>query len=122
MNQRSKDLEVMRQARKVLVRHWIDLGRISLRSTGGTIRVRGTLARLPGYNDELIAPVVDAMFNEISRIRGVNRIMADLDGWDCDGGIWKQTGKGDDSTASKKGPAASSSDGAGGTTNIQEGT
>ena len=126
-NQRSKDLEIMRQARKVFVRHWIDLGRISVRSVSGTIRVRGSLSRLPGYHDELVPQVVESIFKELERIKGGGRVVADLDNWSNDGGLWKSvdklTAKEVETRVRKRQSSAqggASGDGGGGTTSIQD--
>ncbi len=47
------DLEINRDIRKVMVRHWIDLGKISFRSSNGRIWVRGSLQRIAGVREEL---------------------------------------------------------------------
>lgn len=119
-NQRSKDLEIMRQARKVFVRHWIDLGRISLRSASGTIRVRGSLVRLPGYRDDLVPPVVEAIFKELERVKGGGRVIADLDNWNSEGGKWKVSEKTKDRKSSPGSPRQPSSGEGSTTTDIQD--
>ncbi|MCE9612703.1 MAG: hypothetical protein K8T26_00410 [Lentisphaerae bacterium] len=82
------DLDINRAIRRVLVKHWIDLGRISIRTTNGRILFFGYLRRIEGHRDNLSPPALDAMFYEISRIRGVQHVRTHFDNWSNDGGRW----------------------------------
>jgi len=83
------DLDVNRSIRRVMVKHWIDLGRVSVRSTQGRVLIRGTLQRVPGTPSELTTPLVEAMMAEMKRLPGVRRIQAHLDNWIQEGGRWR---------------------------------
>ena len=83
------DLEINREIRKVLVRHWIDLGQLSIRSTSGKASIRGEIHRIEGFNEELTSTIVDRMFAEIRRIPAISRINIDIQNWNNKGGMWR---------------------------------
>ena len=87
------DLEINRKARKVFVKHWIDLGNISLRSINGSLTIRGTLMKIFGQNEELSSPVVESIFNDINRIQGVSRLRTEIDNWTNAAGLWQPVNK-----------------------------
>ncbi|MGD9873686.1 MAG: hypothetical protein AB7T27_05380 [Kiritimatiellia bacterium] len=74
--------EIFRRIRSVLVRHWIDLGFLSIHVSEQTVYIKGSLKRLPGVSEQLSASVVDAIFSEIRHIRGVSRVQAQFDNWE----------------------------------------
>ncbi|MDD4869079.1 MAG: hypothetical protein PHR77_00865 [Kiritimatiellae bacterium] len=86
------DLDINRGIRTVLVKHWIDLGRLSVRSSDGKVWIRGALLRIAGVNEELSAPIVDAMFAEIKRIKNVRQVYPALENWNNDSGSWVPAG------------------------------
>ncbi len=86
------DLEVNRRTRSVFVRHWIDLGHLSLRSVNGKVTVRGKLNRIFGSKEELTAALVENIFNEIKRIPAVKRVTPFMDNWSNETGVWHQVG------------------------------
>jgi hypothetical protein len=86
------DLEFNRKARSVLVRHWIDLGYISIRSVNGRITVRGNLKRVFGRQEELTPTHVSNIFAEIKRAIGVKSVTPALENWTFSNGTWQQVG------------------------------
>jgi hypothetical protein len=88
---RLTDLEINRSVRKVLVRHWIDLGRISVRTTAGVIAISGELKRLPNMGPPLTSSTVTGMMNEIRRTSAARRIQPNLTNWVECNGVWKQS-------------------------------
>ena len=74
--------EIFRRIRAVLVRHWIDLGFLSIHVSEQTVYIRGSLKRLPGVPEQLSGSIVESVFNEIKHIRGVSRVQAQFDNWD----------------------------------------
>lgn len=82
------DLELNRAVRQSLVRHWIDLGKISFRSVNGRVYLRGNLVRISGVSEDLTDRIMDNMFNEIRHIRGVTFVNAEFDNWTCPQGTW----------------------------------
>ena len=95
----SSDLDTNRQVRQILVRHWIDLGRLSLRSIGVTVYLRGSLLRLPGVNQALLPQHIQALFQEIRRCPAVKRALPEFDNWSYDEATsqWRmKSGRGDD--------------------------
>lgn len=73
--------ELYRQIRVVLVRHFIDIGRLSIHIAPAKVRLHGVLTRLPGVDSKLTPQVVDSIINEIRHIRGVHRVLADFENW-----------------------------------------
>lgn len=84
----STDLDVNRAIRRILVKHWIDLGRLSIHSTRGRVAIFGAMNRIEGRMEPLSGMILDAMFYEIRRIPGVQIVRAHLDNWSNDGGRW----------------------------------
>jgi hypothetical protein len=97
--------EINRHMRAILVKNWIDIGRITFHvSTNGIIAVNGSLHKLPGTG-ELTPQIVGEMFDEIGNISKVMRVDAEFDNWSRSGyaGIWKhleKTGRQVDAAAS----------------------
>jgi len=72
-----------------MVKHWIDLGRVSIRTTRGVAHVYGWLLRLPGAESELTGPLVQAMFDEILRSRKIKRVIPHIENWTNKDGMWR---------------------------------
>lgn len=87
------DLDINRGIRSILVKHWIDLGRLSVRSTDGKVYVRGALTKIGGVTEELSSPIVQAIFDDIRKIRGVRQVYPTLENWTDDTGCWQAIGK-----------------------------
>ncbi|MCK5850974.1 MAG: hypothetical protein KAH23_08665 [Kiritimatiellae bacterium] len=105
-----EDLKINREARKVLVKHWLDLGRLSIRTSLGKLIIRGFLERIRGVKEDLTPALVTEIFNRIKRINGVVRMTIDLDNWKNDEGLWVKVEK------TNRGMISSSSTQAGGGT------
>ncbi len=86
------DLEINRRTRSVFVRHWIDLGLLSLRSVNNRITIRGSLNRIFGQREELTPALVEGIFNEIRRIPGVKHVSPALDNWSNASSTWQKVG------------------------------
>lgn len=83
------DLDINCAVRKALVRHWVDLGLISVRTTRGVVWLTGTLAPLSNTDGDLNTAVVLAMLSEIRRIHGVHRVNTNLTNWIMSGDTWQ---------------------------------
>lgn len=84
-------VELYRQARAVLVRHLIDLGRLSLRLSPSNLYLRGSLVRLPGVAAKLTPEVVTALMGELGRVPGIRHVDAQFDNWRHDDRLgWKE--------------------------------
>jgi hypothetical protein len=75
--------------RRVLVRHWIDLGKVSIRTTSGVSHLSGTLCKLPNITPALAGDRVSEMIDEIRRISSVRRVQAVFTNWLECGNAWK---------------------------------
>jgi hypothetical protein len=85
---RLSDLDINCRVRRVLVRHWIDLGRISVRTTCGVVRLSGSLVRLPNGGPALDPATVAGIVTEVRRIPDVRRTHASFDNWVESSGSW----------------------------------
>ena len=85
------DLEINRAVRRLFVRHWIDLGRISVRTVRGKVLIYGKLQRIEGRKERLHPASVDAMFYDMRHMKGVRSVGAHLDNWSNDGGRFRPT-------------------------------
>lgn len=73
-------MEIYRSVRAILVRNYIDLGRVVIQISTGSVLLRGTLQRLMGAAP-LSPEAIQAMLQEIKRLRGVRRVITDFDNW-----------------------------------------
>jgi hypothetical protein len=85
------DLDINCQVRKVLVRHWIDLGKVSMRTTRGVVHLSGELRKLYHAREELNTALVLTLVSEIRRIRNVRRVNTDFDNWQYKDGTWQMS-------------------------------
>ena len=74
-------IEVYRQIRVVLVRHLIDIGRLSIQISTSHLHLHGSLCRLPGVTAALTPEIVQSIFSELGRIHGVRRVDGEFDNW-----------------------------------------
>jgi hypothetical protein len=79
---RKVDLEINCRVRRVLVRHWIDLGKVSVRTSRGVVSLNGSLLRLPHVAADVDAATPAGIFEEIKRIPDVRRLQLNLDNLD----------------------------------------
>ena len=75
------DLHINCAVRKVMVRHWIDLGKLSMRTTRGVVRLSGELCRLSGATGHLNCALILTILSELKRVTHVRRVTADFTNW-----------------------------------------
>jgi len=99
-------MKLYRDVRSVLVRHFVDLGRLSVQISMTGVYLHGSLLRLPGVTSALTPEVVRVIMAELSRVPGVQRVNADFDNWQQDRamGAWVEKKK---EKRKEKEPAAS---------------
>jgi hypothetical protein len=85
---RLSDLDINCRVRRVLVRHWIDLGKICVRTTSGVVRLSGSLVRLHSGGPALDPTTVVGIMAEIRRIQDIRRIQASFNNWVESIGTW----------------------------------
>ena len=79
---RKVDLEINCRVRRVLVRHWIDLGKVTVRTSRCVVSLSGSLMRLPHTAPGVDAATPAIIFEEIKRIPDVRRLQLHLDNLD----------------------------------------
>jgi len=88
------DLEINRNIRRVLVRHWVDLGRLRMSCANGRICIRGVLLKIPGQGSTALAPAnVDTIFQDLKRIQNVKWVSGELENWTDGTGSWLPVGQ-----------------------------
>ena len=80
-NPQLERMEIFRQVRVVLVRHMIDIGRLSIQISMSRVNLSGSLCRLPGVTTDLTPAIIRTMFSELGMIKGIRRVDADFDNW-----------------------------------------
>lgn len=83
------DIDINRQIRQVFVRYWVDLGRLSIRTAGGVVNLRGLLQKIPGATGDINSQSVANIHSDIRRINGVKRIHSDFNNWVFAGDLWQ---------------------------------
>jgi len=81
------DLDINRNVRKILIRHRIDLGWLSVSSCRGAVRIHGKFQRIPGADVQLNPNLMSTIFEELRRHSGSRRIAAELQNWTHDGSL-----------------------------------
>ena len=85
-----QDLKTNRSIRQVLVRHWIDLGRVAIHSANGRVTIRGSVQLLRGVKHELDSQSMENIFREIKRINEIKQLTFTLDNWLFVNGVWQK--------------------------------
>lgn len=83
---------IIRSVRALLVRNYIDLGRLVIQISPGTVHLRGNLQRLLGASP-LSPELLQSIIQDIRRIPGVRRVITDFDNWTLgtDARTWTHT-------------------------------
>lgn len=83
------DLDINCAVRRVLVRHWIDLGKLILRTTGGIVNLSGALEKICKSNEDLNPGLLIEITSELRRIPCVRRVNMGFTNWVEHDGVWK---------------------------------
>lgn len=83
---------IIRSVRALLVRNYIDLGRLVIQISPGTVHLRGNFQRLLGASP-LSPEFLQSLIQDIRRIPGVRRVITDFDNWTlgADARTWTHT-------------------------------
>jgi hypothetical protein len=85
----STRLEIQAAIRRMLVAHWIDVGKINVQVTSGTALLRGQLLRV--QDGEPITPLaIEELEHKLSRVNGVKHVRWRLENWVQDRGKWQE--------------------------------
>ncbi|HVM59618.1 MAG TPA: hypothetical protein VMV72_02030 [Verrucomicrobiae bacterium] len=79
---RKIDLDINCRVRRVLVRHWIDLGKVSLSTSDCVVSLGGSLTRLPHIAPDIDGATPASVLEEIKNIPDVRRLQLALDNGD----------------------------------------
>lgn len=75
------NLDINRDVRRIFVAHWIDLGRLSIRSAKDSVYLSGSLRKLPGVDSDVTAAQVEAMYKKIKCVGSVKHVRVEFDNW-----------------------------------------
>lgn len=82
MDWATERLAINRKVRRILVGHFIDLGRLAFTVYPDRILFRGSLVRMEGAPGELTPDLVRTVFDSIlSAVSSVNRVSTQFDNW-----------------------------------------
>ena len=73
--------EIYRQVRTVLVRHLIDVGRLTIQISMNHLHLVGSLCRITGATTPLSSATIQSIFSELRMIRGVRRVNGTFMNW-----------------------------------------
>lgn len=86
MDWATERLAINRKVRRVLVAHFIDLGRLAFNVYPDRVMLRGSLTRIEGAPGELTPDLVRAMFAEVMQSSSsINRVTTQFDNWRQEG-------------------------------------
>ena len=86
--------EVRARVRSIVTSRWLDANRINIAYSSGTVRLSGTVQRLPGSGGSEVRPqLLDAIESEIRHLKGVTHVHMDFTNWTRLGaGGWTRRG------------------------------
>ena len=71
--------EIKTRVRSILTRHWLDVNKITIIVGTGTVRLAGTLQKLPGAQwGQSTQHLLEVLDGEIRGLKGVTRVHVDL--------------------------------------------
>lgn len=91
-----RDHAITNRARSILLRRWVDAGRLAWGSVNGVLYLRGCLRRNPLFPvqkdaaaDELL--LLHALERDLKAIEGVKDVIFELEGFERKGDHWERT-------------------------------
>ena len=84
----AEDMKITVLVRSVLARHWIDNMLVSVMTRRGIVSLSGRLHKITAVDehDDINEDEMMVIEQEIRRIKGVRRVIYNLEGWMKDGG------------------------------------
>jgi hypothetical protein len=79
--------DVTQAVRRVLVKNWLDMGKIRIQVAGGTVIVRGRLMRARG-EDQVNELFIEQLEQQLRGTKGLKQLRFSLDDWEHDRGRW----------------------------------
>ena len=89
------DLKINGKVRKILVESNLDLSSLMIRTTSGSVSIRGELKKIPGrqINDRDTAKLLILLEGVILRTKGVKRVSFSIAKWEKSKGKWTKLEK-----------------------------
>jgi len=83
------NVDLTKAVRTVLIKNWLDVGKIRLQIAGGNVIIRGRLAK--SRNDEPVTGLfIEHLEQTIRATKGVKNLRWILEGWEYDRGHWNE--------------------------------
>ena len=81
------------EIRRILVSHWVDLGRLSIHSLRSSVQIRGSMQKLAGTASELTPADMEVLYRKIKAVAGGWFVKMELDNWVLNeaSGSWEST-------------------------------
>ena len=81
------NVDLTKAIRTILIKNWLDVGKIRLQIAGGNVIIRGRLAR--SRDDQPVNGLfIEQLEQAIRSTKGVKNLRWILEGWDFDRGKW----------------------------------
>ncbi len=84
----SSSLDITKAVRKVLVKNWLDLGKVRIQVAGKTVIIRGRLTKSRD-DDPVDGMFIEGLETALRGIKGVKLFRWNLNDWVHDRGQWR---------------------------------
>ncbi|MEN8150227.1 MAG: BON domain-containing protein [Planctomycetota bacterium] len=82
------NVDLTKAVRTILIKNWLDVGKVRLQVAGGNVIIRGRLAR--SRDDQPVNGLfIEQLEQAIRGTKGVKNVRWILEGWEFDRGQWQ---------------------------------
>lgn len=81
--------DVMQAVRRVLIKNWLDMGKIRLQVAGSTVILRGVIRKSRG-EEPVNGLFLEQVEQQIRATKGVKQLRMHLEDWVFDRGEWRR--------------------------------
>jgi hypothetical protein len=82
-------VETTKAVRTILVKSWLDMGKIKIQVAGKTVIIRGRLTKSRADDDPVNGMFIEQLEQKISNLKEVKFIRWSLDDWKHERGQWR---------------------------------
>ncbi len=82
------DVDLHAAVRRVLVKNWLDMGKVKIQIAGGTIILRGTVTKGREGDTPVDGLFIEELETQIRGVKGVKFVRWMIEGWKYDRGKW----------------------------------
>jgi hypothetical protein len=82
-------VDITKAVRQILIKSWLDLGKIRIQVAGKTVIIRGRLVKNRD-DDPVNGLFIEQIEQKIRGIKGLKQLRWTLDSWEFDRGEWRK--------------------------------